>query len=160
MFKLLLIIFGFVTLLTAAAFLSAKFSQAAVHRPQEQKDRLRPCPESPNCISSENNGITPIPIEGKKPEVVWAKLRQTITEQGGQLLEDQPRYLWATFKTPFFGFIDDVEARLDLTDNIIHIRSSSRIGYYDFGTNRKRLLNIKAKLQINLDSTRLKNTHE
>ena len=159
MFKLLLIGIGLAVFLIATAFLLAKFSQAAPYRPQAQS-RLRKCPDSPNCVSSENNDIAPIAIGGKSPEAVWAKLQQTITEQGGRLMEVQPHYLWATFKTPVFGFIDDVEARMDLTDNVIHLRSASRVGYYDFDTNRKRLLNLKAKLQAYLTPNLLKSTDE
>ena len=159
MFKLLSIGIALAIFLIAAAFLLAKISQAAPPRPKAG-GLLQKCPDSPNCVSSENNDIAPIAIGGKNPEVIWAKLQQAIAEQGGQLMDVRPHYLWATFKTPVFGFIDDVEARMDLTDNVIHLRSASRVGYYDFDTNRKRLLNLKAKMQVYLSPNLLKNTDE
>lgn len=159
MSKLLLIGIGLAVFLIAAAFFLAKISQTTPPRPQVQV-RLQECPDSPNCVSSENYSIAPIAINGKNPEAIWSKLQQTITEQGGQLMEVQPHYLWATFKTPIFGFIDDVEARMDLTDNVIHLRSASRVGYYDFGANRKRLLNLKAKIQVYLTPKLQKNKDE
>jgi len=35
--------------------------------------------------------------------------------------------------------VDDVEFFLDETASIIHFRSASRRGHYDFGMNRKRM---------------------
>ncbi|MGR9044969.1 MAG: DUF1499 domain-containing protein [Gammaproteobacteria bacterium] len=159
MSKLYLISIGLTVLFFSAAFVLARFSQTTPHRSQFT-DRLKDCPDSPNCVSTESRGIEPIPITDGNADYIWTKLQETLAEQGGQLMEVKPLYLWATFKTPVFGFIDDLEARMDLTDNVIHLRSASRVGYYDFGTNLKRLQNLKAKMQAYLNSTRLNNTHE
>ena len=48
-------------------------------------------------------------------------------------------HLWAVFITKLFLFRDDVELRLDTDEGLIHIRSSSRVGYSDLGQNRKRV---------------------
>ena len=45
-----------------------------------------------------------------------------------------------------FGFVDDVEIRLDESTGKIHIRSASREGYGDLGANRKRIEAIRAQL--------------
>ena len=159
MVKLLFFGVGIGAVLIAAALVLAKLSQTVPH-PSYVRGPLPKCPDSPNCISSENGGFEPIAIHYAGPELIWTELQKTITAQGGQLAEVRPDYLWATFKTPFFGFIDDVEARIDAEDHVIHLRSASRVGHYDFGANRKRLLNLKAQMQVSLNPSLLKNIHD
>jgi uncharacterized protein (DUF1499 family) len=48
-----------------------------------------------------------------------------------------------TFSTAVFHYVDDVEVRFDKENNLIHLRSASRIGRSDFGVNRKRIERIK-----------------
>ena len=54
------------------------------------------------------------------------------------------RYLWATFSSRVFRFVDDLELRMDAPARAIHVRSSSRIGRTDFGANRKRVETLRA----------------
>jgi len=145
LFKLLLLSVAIAVFFIISALALAKASQAA--EALTQADALPECPSSPNCISSENNAIAPIAIGNNQSEHLWRLLQQAISQQGGQLVEVRPDYLAATFKTSVFGFVDDVTARMDLTRNVIHLRSASRVGYYDFGVNRKRLLKLKLRLQ-------------
>ena len=55
-------------------------------------------------------------------------------------------YLHAVCRTRF-GFADDVECRLCRPDGVIHVRSASRLGYYDFGVNRARVEALRQQLQ-------------
>jgi uncharacterized protein (DUF1499 family) len=41
--------------------------------------------------------------------------------------------------------VDDVEFCIDDDLRTIHVRSSSRVGYFDFGVNRRRIERIRAK---------------
>jgi uncharacterized protein (DUF1499 family) len=41
------------------------------------------------------------------------------------------------------GFVDDVEFRIDGAAGVIHVRSASRTGYWDFGVNRRRVETIR-----------------
>lgn len=69
---------------------------------------------------------------------------QTVIEGlGGNINDRQPTYLWATFTSRIFRFIDDVELRLEPEEKIIHIRSGARVGYADFGVNKKRVETIR-----------------
>ena len=61
-------------------------------------------------------------------------------------MSESSNYLHYTFTTPLWGFIDDVEFRLDASKQLFHVRSASRIGYSDLGTNRKRIEMIRARL--------------
>jgi len=64
---------------------------------------------------------------------------QVIEESGGEITISDGEYLAATFSVSLFGFIDDVECRLDTSKNRIQIRSASRVGYSDLGVNKKRV---------------------
>jgi uncharacterized protein (DUF1499 family) len=45
-----------------------------------------------------------------------------------------------------FGFVDDMEFRMDEAAGRIDVRSASRTGYYDFGVNRRRVEEIRARI--------------
>jgi uncharacterized protein (DUF1499 family) len=108
--------------------------------------RLRACPNSPNCVSSEGDGtssrIEPLTFQGP-PEKAWGNLKETIREMGGKIEEEHAGYLWATFTTRLFRFVDDVEFRMVSIDGIIHVRSGSRVGYSDLGVNRRRVEKLR-----------------
>ena len=160
MSKLILVGFGLAAFILIAAFFLARISHSGIPHTLIN-GRLQDCPDTPNCVSSEDNGIDPIHFDAQQAPFVWKKMQLIITEQGGQILMANPEYLWASFATPFFGFTDDVEARIDFKENIIHLRSASRIGHYDFGTNKRRLQKIKEKMNAYyLNREKLKNIHE
>jgi uncharacterized protein (DUF1499 family) len=54
-------------------------------------------------------------------------------------------YLYAECISSVFRFVDDLEFYFDDVEKIIHFRSSSRLGYYDLGVNRRRIEKIKAE---------------
>lgn len=53
-----------------------------------------------------------------------------------------PSYLHVEFRSALFRFVDDLEFVLDDPARVIHFRSASRTGYYDFGVNRRRMKEI------------------
>ena len=55
-------------------------------------------------------------------------------------------YLHAVCRTRL-GFADDLECRLCSAGGVIHVRSASRLGYYDFGVNRTRVEALRRQLQ-------------
>jgi uncharacterized protein (DUF1499 family) len=109
------------------------------------EDHLRPCPNRPNCVSSDSGTIDPIaPISFQgNPENAWQEIRTAIAELGGKIIHSGPTYLWSTFTSTLFGFVDDVELRMEPEEKLIHIRSGARVGYFDFGVNRKRVEKIR-----------------
>ncbi|MFW9902632.1 MAG: DUF1499 domain-containing protein, partial [Candidatus Thorarchaeota archaeon] len=60
-----------------------------------------------------------------------------------RLLKEEGNYLHYLFTTALFRFKDDVEFLFDETKKEIHFKSQSRIGGYDWDTNRKRMENIR-----------------
>ena len=43
-------------------------------------------------------------------------------------------------------FVDDVEILFDDATKSIHFRSAARTGYYDFGVNRRRMEEVRSRL--------------
>ncbi|NRB10682.1 MAG: DUF1499 domain-containing protein [Rickettsiaceae bacterium] len=115
-------------------------------------NKLKPCPDSPNCVSSfENNNsnsyVKPIYYSHN---ISLANVVEFITNTVEniprvKLITRQNNYLHFEFRT-FLGFVDDVEFLVDNANKTIHFRSASRIGYYDFKKNHTRYLQIKSKL--------------
>jgi len=110
---------------------------------------LRPCPASPNCVSSEaaksdaGHYIKPLPTRAGK---TWAKMASAIEDLGGHIVVNDGQYLHATFTSSLFRYVDDVEARLGASERVIHLRSASRVGHSDLETNRKRIESIRAQV--------------
>jgi len=110
---------------------------------------LRDCPASPNCVSSEaakndaEHSIKPLPIRDGKS---WARMVSAIENADGHIVVNNGQYLHATFTSLLFRYVDDVEARLDSSERVIHLRSASRVGHSDLGANRKRIECIRARL--------------
>ncbi len=111
--------------------------------------RLAPCPHSPNCVSSQavksDQYIQPIRFEGPA-DLAFSKLERIILAlPGARIIVREDAYIHTEFQSKWLKFIDDVESILDSENNIIHIRSASRIGYSDFGANRKRVEFIRSQ---------------
>ena len=123
-------------------------------KPQLVNGKLRPCPGTPNCVSSESDNpifnIAPIAFSGS-PDQAWATLKLVVSEQGGAVQDEGKEYLWSTCTVPVFGFIDDVEFRLSTAEGVIHVRSASRLGISDLGVNRGRVEQLRTAFQKALD---------
>jgi len=109
---------------------------------------LAPLPDTPNAVSSQtgqaDKQVTPLPFKGDI-EQTKARLKKAVADFGGaQILTEQPDYLHAVFTTPIIPFKDDVEFYLDETERQVHYRSASRLGYSDFGVNKKRYTEVRA----------------
>ncbi len=60
-----------------------------------------------------------------------------------KLVEEEDSYLHYEFTSLLFRFVDDVEFLFEDATKTIHFRSASRVGYGDFGVNRKRMEEIR-----------------
>ena len=114
--------------------------------------RLRPCPESPNCVSSQaadpRHRMEPLRFSGSSADA-WLRLRQGVAVMPRTVVvsEEPGRYLHVEFTTRVFRYTDDVEFLLDEAEGVIHFRSASRIGHYDLGTNRRRMSAVRRAFQ-------------
>ncbi|MDA3785973.1 MAG: DUF1499 domain-containing protein [Deltaproteobacteria bacterium] len=111
--------------------------------------RLRPCPPSPNCVNScardEEHLTQPLYYAGSS-SVAWQNLTALIRDmEGAEIVSHTDTYLHADYPSALFRFVDDVEFLLDAQNRKIEVRSASRLGYYDFGVNRRRLQEIRRR---------------
>ena len=116
-------------------------ASCATAGPPDSSGRLRACPASPNCVNSEEGSAEPLSGIG---EDGWAQLREVIVSLGGSVEREEDGYLHATFRSRFFGFVDDLECRRD--GDVVQIRSASRTGWWDLGVNRRRVESIRRAL--------------
>jgi len=113
---------------------------------------LAPCPETPNCVSSqaqdEKHHIEPIDYSGTQQAAHDRLLRIIESEKRTQILTEQEDYIRVEFTSAVFRFVDDVEFYLPQEQGekgVIHVRSASRIGQSDLGANRKRIERIRSE---------------
>lgn len=114
-----------------------------------QAGKLAPCPNSPNCVSSQSQDalhkIEPLTYNSTSAEAM-ATLKKVIeSQERTKIITENPTYLYAEFTSKIMGYVDDVEFYLDESAKTIHVRSASRLGKSDLGVNRKRVETIKTK---------------
>ncbi len=114
---------------------------------------LLPCPKTPNCVSSQavdkEHYIQPIHFNGTEQKVKQRLIKILETDKQAQILKVQDNYIRATFTSRLFRFVDDVEfyfLQASAGNTIIQVRSASRVGYSDFGVNRKRIERLRSQL--------------
>lgn len=115
-----------------------------------QNDKLAPCPTSPNCVSSyateTKHNIAPLLLIVPAAEA-WPFVQRVVADlPRTKIIVTEKNYLHAECRSRVFGFVDDVELHLRPQENIIAVRSAARLGYADFGVNRKRIETLRAQL--------------
>ena len=110
-----------------------------------------PCPGSPNCVlslqSDAKHRILPLNYSGSL-EVAKERLKQVIlSHENAQIITQSEDYWHVEFTSRWMSFIDDVEFYFMESEELIHVRSASRIGYYDYEVNRKRLEKIRFQFE-------------
>jgi uncharacterized protein (DUF1499 family) len=109
--------------------------------------KFAPCPDSPNCVSSQSDDpdhvIEPLRYEGT-PQAAREQLLSVIRKMKRvNIIIEQEHYLRVEYTSAVFRFVDDVEFFFDPSKKLIHVRSASRIGYSDLGVNRQRVEQIR-----------------
>jgi len=109
------------------------------------------CPATPNCVTSAPSAdgghhIPPLRFDGSAEEA-WERLRNVLKSQARiAIVEDSNGHIRTEVSSAVFRFVDDVEFWLDPASQAIHVRSSSRVGYWDFGVNRRRVEALREQL--------------
>lgn len=108
---------------------------------------LAPCPNKMNCVSSRavsaRHAIEPFQVLGN-PEESIERLEKVIRSMPRTAIVKQtPNYIHAEYRSKVCRFVDDVEFLYNPEENVIDVRSASRIGYGDFGVNRRRVETIR-----------------
>ncbi len=112
---------------------------------------LRPCPETPNCVSNtasdEEHSIDALVLNAS-PQEAWQAVRAALAEMPRmEIITDDGAYLHAEQTSRLMRYVDDLELALDAEDGIIAVRSASRLGKSDLGVNRKRVEALRSALQ-------------
>jgi uncharacterized protein (DUF1499 family) len=82
------------------------------------------------------------------PEDSWRVIREEVASlPRTTVVEETANYLNAECASALFGFVDDLELHLRESDNIVAIRSASRVGYSDLGVNRRRVEGLREALR-------------
>ena len=109
----------------------------------------QPCGDKPNCVSTqdtrEKHQLAPFTLTDNTTldaiEAVALQLpgaKTAVKEQG---------YLRIECTSKIMRFVDDLELRVE--GNTLLVRSESRVGYSDFGVNRKRADMLRELLNEN-----------
>ncbi|MCK5716877.1 MAG: DUF1499 domain-containing protein [Thiomargarita sp.] len=109
-----------------------------------------PCPESPNCVSSHSQDkdhyIEPLAYKGTQKNAFKQLITIIHNYPRTNIVTETEDYLHVECKSAWFGFVDDLEFFFTPTQEI-HIRSAARVGYSDFGVNRKRIAVMRAQFE-------------
>ena len=123
-----------------------------------QNGQLTPCPDAPNCVSTQaplddsQHYAAPIPFNGDAKKAIRAVFEAVEATSRSKVVARDKRYLHAEVRSLVFRFTDDVEFYVDNTAKLIHFRSASRVGKGDMGVNRKRMNKLRSAVEAKLAS--------
>ena len=109
------------------------------------------CPKKPICVSTqaseddEKHYISPIKLTTSVEEAMSKIISIINTLNRTKILDKSDNYLRVQFTTALFRFKDDVEFYIDEKEKLIHFRSQSRIGGYDWNANRNRMEDFRTR---------------
>jgi uncharacterized protein (DUF1499 family) len=107
---------------------------------------LETCPNRPNCVSSQATSPEHFvePFDYSK-ESDLETLHNLLAEMPGcRIVTTTQMYLHAEFRSRFLRLVDDFELLVDEENEVIQVRSASRLGFYDLGVNRRRVESLRS----------------
>jgi len=110
---------------------------------------LPPCGALPNCVNSHSGqgGSAIAPLQATAEQ--WQELKRWLATQDNWTIEvEAADFLQAVVKTPLMRFRDDVQLLYNPQIGVIQVRSSSRLGISDLGTNRRRVESLQAHIAV------------
>lgn len=122
--------------------------------------RLSPPSTTPNSVSSQATlypehpqkdyaSIAPLSYRGDADAAMDRLAALLQHTDRTTVITRQPDYIYAQCQTALFRFTDDLEFWLDRPNNVIQVRSASRLGHRDLGVNRARVEAIRARFPLN-----------
>lgn len=112
-----------------------------------ENGKLKGLPSTPNAVSTQTDDmerrIEPLDFAESLEETREALMKSVESYGNYRLVSQDENYIHVEFKTETMGYKDDVEFYLDRREKIVHVRSSSRIGYSDGGLNKRRYQAIR-----------------
>ncbi len=116
---------------------------------------LAPCDSGPHCVSSQSkdpsHAIAPMRYTGSAVAAreKLTRVLKRMESRGYQVVKSEGDYVHATYTTGTMKYIDDLEFVFSQSEvGVIHVRSSSRIGYADFGANREHVEEVRTAFTV------------
>ena len=110
-------------------------------------EELPGCGWLPNCVNTQvgRGAQSSEPIRADAEQ--WQKLKLWIAgQEDWQINIDDDNFIQAVVKTPVMRFRDDVQLLFLPDARLIQVRSSSRLGISDLGTNARRVETLRDQL--------------
>ena len=155
--KLMQYLIGLVVVLVLGVLVAGQLGLLAGKAPQlgVRDGRLKPPSATPNSVSSQAGLypdhvqkdyalIAPLSYQGDAASGMQRLASVLQNMERTVIVTQSADYLYAQSSTALLKFTDDLEFLLDAPHNIVHVRSSSRLGRKDFGVNRQRVEAIRA----------------
>lgn len=118
---------------------------------QSPASRLAPCPDTPNCVSTEaeraSQRVEVVPFTDAPAEALRRARAALESEPRTTVVQEGDGWLRAESRSFLFRFVDDVDVVVDAEARCFRFRSASRVGRGDLGVNRKRVERIAARLR-------------
>jgi uncharacterized protein (DUF1499 family) len=112
-------------------------------------EMLTPCPPTPNCVSSVDKDpqhfVEPLHFTGSINDAQDRLLGIVSNFKRARVVTVEDNLIRTEFVSLVFRFTDDVEFYFDARNKIIHLKSASRVGYFDLGVNRRRIEKIRTQ---------------
>ena len=148
MSRLISIIVGIIITLSSSLIFCAT-AYAAIGL--DNDGHLSACPSSPNCVVSQDGDekhiIEPIAYKGDRNQAKETLLKVLSVVPRTEIIEDAGNYIHAESTSRIFKFVDDAEFYFPEDENIIQVRSASRVGESDLGVNRRRIEQIRLAME-------------
>ena len=131
---------------TLAAMLLLAGCSSSPDKPQTRQE-LPECGWLPNCVNSQSGrgAQASEPIRANAEQ--WQQLKAWIARQEDwEITVDDGNFLQAIVETPTMKFRDDIQLLFLPDEQLIQVRSSSRLGLSDMGTNARRVETLREQI--------------
>lgn len=92
--------------------------------------------------------VRPLKYSGKSKDARRRLLAIIREMERSRIVTAEAGFIHVEFISQIFRFVDDVEFYFDDRENVIHVKSASRTGQYDFGVNRRRVESIRKRFEL------------
>ena len=101
-----------------------------------------------NYVSSRPGGwwihrVAPLSVDGNPVSALRRLERIVRSMPRTEIVVATDTCLYAVCRTRIMRFRDDLECWYSPGDGVVHVRSASRVGIYDFGVNRRRVERVR-----------------
>jgi uncharacterized protein (DUF1499 family) len=131
---------------TLAAMLLLAGCSSSPDKPQTRQE-LPECGWLPNCVNSQSGrgAQASEPIRANAEQ--WQQLKAWIARQEDwEITVDDGNFIQAIVETPTMKFRDDIQLLFLPDEQLIQVRSSSRLGLSDMGTNARRVETLREQI--------------